>query len=243
MQLTAYCSESMTKLAKAMLNVQQALMPVAKDSENPFVKSKYASLNAVMNACREVLLSNGIWVSQFPVPVESGYLGLVTKLMHAESGEWQASCLVMPLSKADPQGYGSALTYARRYALATLVGLVTESDDDAEAAMGRERASSAGQKGGTQSSYRSSQVGTREQQGSATEYDHAGGHQTPRSSFAENSREELPQLDGIVYQQVQAKDGRTCVTASGNTKAKKPLLKEAGFRWDNSRKIWWKYAE
>jgi hypothetical protein len=58
----------------------------------------------------------------------------VTKLVHAESGQWQSSLMVMPLPKNDPQGYGSALTYARRYGLATLVGLVSEIDDDAEAA-------------------------------------------------------------------------------------------------------------
>lgn len=242
MQLTAYSSENMTELAKAMLRIQQALIPVVKDAENPFVKSKYATLNAVMDACREVLLGNGIWVSQYPVPVESGCLGLVTKLMHAESGEWQASCMVMPLPKADPQGYGSALTYARRYALATMVGLVTV-DDDAEAAMEREKPSSTGQNGGYQSGNSLPQVGTRGQQNQIQDYEQTGGQQASRSSFGGQSGNQLPQLDGVVYQQVQAKDGRTCVTASGNTKAKKPLLKEAGFRWDNSRKIWWKYAD
>lgn len=242
MQLTAYSSENMTELAKAMLKVQQALMPVTKDAENPFVKSKYATLNVVMDACRSALLANGIWVSQFPVPVETGCLGLVTKLIHAESGEWQASCMVMPLAKADPQGYGSALTYARRYALATMVGLVTV-DDDAEAAMGREKSSGTGVNGRYQSSNRLPQAGTQGQKNQISVYDQTGDQQASRSSFSEQSGSQLPQLDGVVYQQVQAKDGRTCVTASGNTKAKKPLLKEAGFRWDNSRKIWWKYAD
>lgn len=97
MELAVYSSDNMTKLAKAMLKVQQALVPVTKDAENPFVKSKYATLNAVMEACREVLLTNGIWVSQFPIPVETGCLGLVTKLMHAESGEWQSSCMALRL--------------------------------------------------------------------------------------------------------------------------------------------------
>ena len=64
-----------------------------------------------------------------PVDGNGSLLGLVTKLVHAESGEWQKSLLVMPLSKTDPQGYGSALTYARRYGLSALVGIVTEDDD------------------------------------------------------------------------------------------------------------------
>lgn len=241
MELTAYSSENMTELAKAMLNVQQALMPVAKDAENPFVKSKYATLNAVMDACREVLLANGIWMSQFPVPADSGCLGLVTRLMHVESGEWQASCMVMPLTKADPQGYGSALTYARRYALATLVSLVTEVDDDAEGGMGRERQSRTNQNATSHQLERQPRVNTQGQQKQI--FDQTGGHQGPRTSFSDSGIASLPQLDGVVYQQVQAKDGRTCVTASGNTKTKKPLLKEAGFRWDNSRKIWWKYVD
>ena len=243
MDLTAFSSENMTELAKAMLKVQQALMPVTKDAENLFVKSKYATLNAVMDACREVLLTNGIWVSQYPVPVESGCLGLVTKLVHAESGEWQASCMVMPLPKADPQGYGSALTYARRYALATLVGLVTGADDDAETVMGRERVSSGRQYSSCQPVKDLPRVDTQRQQKEISDYDYTGGQQASRSSFVGQSGNQLPQLDGVVYQQVRAKDGRACVTASGNTKAKKPLLKEAGFRWDNSRKIWWKYAD
>lgn len=241
MELTAYSSQKMTELAKAMLRVQQTLVPVTKDAENSFIKSKYATLNAVMNSCRDVLLANGIWVSQFPVPVESGCLGLATKLIHAESGEWQASCMVMPLPKADPQGYGSALTYARRYALATLVGLVTEVDDDAEGAMGRERQGGTDQNTNLYQLESQSRVDTQGQQKHVSSQ--TGGQQASRSLLSDSGIASLPQLDGVVYQQVQAKGGRTCVTASGNTKAKKSLLKEAGFRWDNSRKIWWKYAD
>jgi hypothetical protein len=87
-----------------------------------------------MDACRQALLAHNIWLSQYPVPVEPGHLGLVTKLTHADSGQWQSSLLVMPLPKADPQGYGSALTYGRRYGLAAMVGIVTEDDDDGNAA-------------------------------------------------------------------------------------------------------------
>lgn len=243
MDVSSYSSENVTELAKAMLQVQQELCPVAKDAENPFVKSKYATLNAVMDACREVLLAHSIWVAQYPVPADLGCIGLVTKLVHAESGEWQASCMVMPLPKADPQGYGSALTYARRYALATLVGLVTEVDDDAEAAMGSERRRSAGHNSYSSAEKRPAQVDTQRQQNDNANFDETGSRETSRSAFDTGVSAQLPRLDGVIYQHVQAKDGRTCVTASGNTKTKKPLLKEAGFRWDNSRKIWWKYAD
>lgn len=131
-------SPEIGELAKAMVKVQQTLNPACKDAENPFVKNRYASLNSVIEACREALTAQSIWVAQYPVAAEAGHLGLVTKLVHGGSGQWQSSLMVMPLPKNDPQGYGSALTYARRYGLATLVGMVSEADDDAEAATPRQ---------------------------------------------------------------------------------------------------------
>lgn len=131
-------SPEIGELAKAMVKVQQALNPACKDAENSFVKNRYASLNSVIEACREALTAQSVWVAQYPVAAEAGHLGLVTKLVHGESGQWQSSLMVMPLPKNDPQGYGSALTYARRYGLATLVGMVSEADDDAEAATPRQ---------------------------------------------------------------------------------------------------------
>lgn len=131
-------SPEIAELAKAMVKVQRALNPACKDAENSFVKNRYASLNSVIEACREALTAQSIWVAQYPVAAETGHLGLVTKLVHGDSGQWQSSLMVMPLPKSDPQGYGSALTYARRYGLSTLVGMVSEADDDAEAATPRQ---------------------------------------------------------------------------------------------------------
>ena len=132
--MTPYQSENITDLAKALLNLQRKVQPVTKDAENPFTKSWYASLNSVMDACRDALIENGIWLCQYPVPVEQpNSLGLVTKLTHVESGQWQSSLAVVPLPKADPQGMGSAITYARRYALTAMLGMVTD-DDDGEGA-------------------------------------------------------------------------------------------------------------
>lgn len=237
-------SPIITELAKAMIKVQQSLSPASKDAENPFVNKRYATLNSVMDACREGLIANGIWVAQYPVPVETGHLGLVTKLVHAESGQWQSSLMVMPLPKADPQGYGSALTYARRYGLATMVGLVTEADDDAEGAMPRSgnrpakaQAATGSRKESAQaSSARSGTMATVAPQPPAQRNEKQG--ERPGSALAA-----LPRIDGITYQTVQAQDGRTCVTASGDTRSKKALLQEAGFRWDATRKVWWRYAD
>lgn len=238
------CSDDITELAKAMLRVQLSLSPASKDAENPFVNKRYATLNSVMDACREALTVNAVWVAQYPVAAQSGHLGLVTKLVHAESGQWQSSLMVMPLPKADPQGYGSALTYARRYGLATMVGLVTETDDDGEGAMPR----TGSRKGKAQASTASS----KDAAPVAGAHDETNRHsvsppRTQRSSTQADTPAQtvsgLPRIDGINYQSIQAQDGRTCITASGDTRSKKVFLQEAGFRWDATRKVWWRYAD
>ena len=203
-----FSSPDIAELAKAMLKVGRKLTPTNRDSENPFVKNRYASLNAVIASCRDILIEQGIWLVQYPMTADPGCLGLMTKLVHAESGQWQSSLMVMPLPKNDPQGYGSALTYARRYGLATLVGLVTEIDDDAEAATH-----------GKKDNVRKIKA-------------------VPPEPVAE-----LPTIDGIRYQTVKGNNGRLCVTASGSTQDKAAFLKQAGFRWDASRKVWWRYAQ
>lgn len=131
-------SENVTELAKSMICVQQELVPALKDGVNDYTGSSYATLKSVMEVSRAILLSQGIWLTQYPVPASNGNLGLVTKIVHAASGQWQSSLIEMPLSKVDPQGYGSAITYARRYGLSALIGIITE-DDDAEGAMVRDR--------------------------------------------------------------------------------------------------------
>lgn len=211
-------SQDITKLAKALLNVQRQLLPAARDATNPFTKSRYATLNSVMAASRDALLDNGIWLCQCPVPVEApGAIGLMTKLTHTESGQWQSSLTVVPLPRADPQGMGSAITYARRYALTAMLGLVTE-DDDGEAASLR--------KGGT-----ARQQSPRRQ----------GRQEATPAHVAES--DELPSLEGVTYQRVTAQDGRECIVASGNTQPKKEILSGLGFRWNAQRKYWWKYAD
>lgn len=222
------CSEAVNELSGAMLKVQAEISPAVKDRENPFAKAKYATLNSVVEASREALLKHGIWLVQYSVPAESGHLGLVTKLIHAASGQWQASLMIMPLPKGDPQGYGSALTYARRYSLATLVGLVVE-DDDGEAACGRSKSKS-----------QKDELKANDARPSAPSEKEA---QKISSGSKASVLKKLPKLDGINYQTVQAPDGQLCVIATGNTSAKKELLSGSGFRWNPDRKIWWRYAD
>ena len=231
--MNQYQSASITDLAKALLNVQRTVQPVTKDAENPFTKSWYASLNSVMDACRDALIENGIWLCQYPVPVEQlNAIGLVTKLTHAESGQWQSSLAVVPLPKADPQCMGSAMTYARRYALTAILGMVTE-DDDGE-----------GAKNGKKSPTRPKlPVIAPELQKGQQRNPLATNNISAPSNPPPASLENLPQLEGVTYQQVTAQDGRPCIIATGNTQAKKELLTGSGFRWNPQRKLWWKYVD
>jgi hypothetical protein len=127
-------SENIANLAKALSIVQGKLTYAKKDSKNPFFKSNYADLESVWDSCRDLLSSNGLAVSQFPGLYSEldKSMSLITIITH-ESGEWISQEMSVPVSKVDPQGAGSALTYMRRYALAAVVGVV-QADDDGQAA-------------------------------------------------------------------------------------------------------------
>lgn len=131
-------SESIKELSTALAKAQSVIKAALKDSANPFFKSKYADLSSVWSACREPLTTNGLAVTQLPFQSEGATVGLETTLLHS-SGEWISSKIVVPVSKPDAQGIGSAITYARRYGLASMVGVVADEDDDGEGAVGRER--------------------------------------------------------------------------------------------------------
>lgn len=126
--------ETKAQLFAALSKAQSEIVGAKKDSVNPFFKSKYADLAACWDACREPLANHKLSVIQLPEGGSEGYLKLRTILGH-ESGESIESVFAMPVEPT-PQGYGSALTYMRRYALAAVVGLA-QVDDDAEGAMPR----------------------------------------------------------------------------------------------------------
>ena len=120
-------------LATALLHFQAEAPPIHLDATNPHFHSKFASLGNVVSAIRPVLNKHGLVYAQFPTNID-GAPALETMLIHAESGEDIAAVTPLILAKNDPQGYGSALTYARRYALLSILGLVGDEDDDANAA-------------------------------------------------------------------------------------------------------------
>ena len=126
-------SESIAKLATALSIVQGKLTHAKKDSANPFFKSKYADLESVWDACRDLLATNGISIMQFPGEFVNGCMSLTTIITHS-SGEYISKEMSVPVTKPDAQGAGSCLTYMRRYALAAVVGVV-QADDDANSAV------------------------------------------------------------------------------------------------------------
>ncbi|EYB69089.1 hypothetical protein DEIPH_ctg011orf0057 [Deinococcus phoenicis] len=126
-------SNTLSELAKALSKVQGLIRPALKTSENGHLKSKYADLGSVFDACRDALAENGLSVVQMPVTDEPGYIALETMLLHA-SGEYISSRARVKLQKDDPQGAGSGLTYLRRYSLSAALGIVADDDDDGHAA-------------------------------------------------------------------------------------------------------------
>ena len=125
-------SESINELASALCNAQGQMGGAVKDSSNPFFKSSYADLTSVIKAIKQPFADNGLSYTQFPVSNEHG-VGVSTRLMHI-SGQWLEMEYTLPTVKKDPQASGSAITYARRYALQSIAGIPT-ADDDAESAM------------------------------------------------------------------------------------------------------------
>jgi len=128
-------SDSIANLAAALVKAQAEVRNAVANSTNPHFKSSYADLEAVKAACFPALAKHGIAVVQSPVVTDSR-VGVTTRLLHT-SGEWLEGEFTMPSVKQDPQGYGSALTYARRYTLAAFAGVATGDDDDGESAHGR----------------------------------------------------------------------------------------------------------
>lgn len=104
-----------------------------KDQENPFFKSKYVTLDQVLNKVVPVLNKNGIILSQSVSFTENTLPTLITQLIH-ESGDKLSSEMLLQVKTPDPQAQGSAITYARRYALVSMLGLSVGEDDDGNAA-------------------------------------------------------------------------------------------------------------
>lgn len=131
-------SETLGKIATALVAAQGEIKAVAKDSINPHFKNRYASLDALTDYARPVLAKHGLALVQgaaVPETHEGHLVGMVieTTLIHS-SGEWISTAIPIPVDKPSAQGAGSGVSYGRRYGLAALLALTTDEDDDGETA-------------------------------------------------------------------------------------------------------------
>lgn len=124
----------MDKIATAFVKAKREFAPALKDKANPHFRSKYADLGACLEAVDDALLNNGIALYQETFEDSAG-VTVETVLLHVSGEAIRSGKLHVPAAKQDPQGYGSALTYARRYSLMTACGIAPE-DDDGNAASG-----------------------------------------------------------------------------------------------------------
>ena len=130
MESTSIQSQYSAALVAAIGELQN----VAKTASNPYFKSKYAPLDAIVEATRPVLAKHGLAIQQMPV-FQDGCAGVETTIIH-KAGFSTSSTLLLPIKDQSPQGVGGAITYARRYALAAVVGLATEDDLDGNEHLG-----------------------------------------------------------------------------------------------------------
>ena len=129
-------SQTIGKISDALAKAQGQMKPALFNAVNPHYKSKYASLASIREACRDALSQNNIAVIQ-STSVEENRVIVTTLLAHGESGEWIRDQLSLKLMKEDAQAVGSAITYARRYSLSSMIGIVADEDDDGENAVKR----------------------------------------------------------------------------------------------------------
>ena len=125
-------SETINEISAALAKAQGMLRPAIKDTINPFFKSVYADLAAIIDVIREPLSSNGLAILQ-SIETDAGDVVITTLLSHT-SGQWVETALRLKPTKNDPQGVASAATYGRRIGLQSLVGVAADTDDDGNAA-------------------------------------------------------------------------------------------------------------
>ena len=132
-------STDISKIALALVKAQAAMPAVGKEGNNPAFRSKYMTLDGILSAAMPVLTANGIALVQGSRTQELDDNGrpvaiaVESRLIH-ESGEWIASEAIIPITKSDAHGMGSAITYGRRYSVACLLGIIADEDDDANGA-------------------------------------------------------------------------------------------------------------
>ena len=136
-------SETIGAIAPALVKAQAEIKPITKDSTNPAFRSKYTSLDAIMEVVRPVLAKNGLIVVQSVLDTIDGEhstsITVESRVIHS-SGEWIAGVVQVPVMQQTSHGFGSALSYGRRYSLSALLSLASDEDDDGNGAIGQQQA-------------------------------------------------------------------------------------------------------
>lgn len=126
-------SESTKELLPAYQAFQAEIKHPLRTADNPFYSSKYTPLDALIDHVKPVMKKNGLYFAQEVCSDDNG-IGVITTIFHTSGEYMQSAPFSMGVSKKDPQAYGGAITYARRYALSAMLGIASNSDDDAEGA-------------------------------------------------------------------------------------------------------------
>lgn len=134
--MTITKSETIIKLAKSLVETQKELKQPLKDAKNPFFKSEYVPLENVAEAITQTATKYGLAFSQYATTTENGNVSVGTIVFH-ESGEYiEYPPLILKPENTKPQSIGSAITYAKRYALSAIFGITSDKDDDGNKANG-----------------------------------------------------------------------------------------------------------
>jgi len=132
-------SETIRAIAPSLIKAQSRMQGISKEGNNPAFKSKYVTLDSILDALRPILTASDLMLTQGTIntSVTDGKITAITvesRIIHA-SGEWISATTTIPVTKPDAHGLGSALTYGRRYSVSALLAISADEDDDANGAV------------------------------------------------------------------------------------------------------------
>jgi hypothetical protein len=128
-------SETIGAIAPALIKAQSQMQGISKEGKNPAFKSKYVTLDSILDTLRPILTSNGLMLTQGSQQPETMQTVTVESRIIHTSGEWISTTVTIPVTKPDAHGLGSALTYGRRYSVSALLAISADEDDDANGAI------------------------------------------------------------------------------------------------------------
>ena len=125
-------SETIGAIAPSLIKAQSQMQGISKEGKNPAFRSKYVTLDSILDTLRPILTSNGLMLTQGSQEPQA--MTVESRIIHT-SGEWISTTVTIPVTKPDAHGLGSALTYGRRYSVSALLAISADEDDDANGAV------------------------------------------------------------------------------------------------------------